>query len=543
MLAAAAASVVLAAAATGPCAPAGSTPIRATAGVRVYLQHGRYYGCLLSSGVNRMLAAKRVVTYPDAYVTDAVTTFRRSSIGGHWVAWTQLESSSGEGINSSSIHAVDLDTGRTTSVRVDSQNGTIPRLIAVSSSGALAWLLPNAGGSITVGNDGTAPQIAVAKFGRDRNEDLAVLDASVYLLRGRGDGTFASPALAVRPPDAQQLAVADVNDDGIPDLIVGEGDSHVIVYLGRTDRSFVPGRVIHVPLPSVDVMAVGDVNGDGTPDLVLATQTPGRDLGDAFVMLGDGHGGFGLPEAYRVGGTNDAVGALTVGDALGDGHADLVAGLSDRIAILPGGGHGGFGPAIRLPWSERKGPGVGAIAIGNLQRGAKPDLVIGAGAIEVFRGLGADRFAPVKRYRVNDPVVGVSSVALGDVNGDRKLDVVAGRVGDGIDVLDGDGRGRLGRPQYYRAGTGNETIALGAFGGGARLDIAAANNGSGDVSILLNDGLGDLSGATLDEELYVSQSGVRQRLASGVQIPANSIHFDGNLLSWTANGLPAQAAV
>ena len=86
------------------------------------------------------------------------------------------------------------------------------------------------------------------------------------------------------------IAIADLNRDGNPDIVVANtADETVSVLLGDGKGHFTsaPGS----PFPcgkSPNDIAVADMNHDGNPDLVIAnTETP-----NITVLLGDGKGGF-----------------------------------------------------------------------------------------------------------------------------------------------------------------------------------------------------------------------------------------------------------
>ena len=89
------------------------------------------------------------------------------------------------------------------------------------------------------------------------------------------------------------------------------------------------------------------------------------------------------------------------------------------------------------------------------------------------------------------------SVAVGDFNTDGKQDlVVANRMSNTISVLFGLGGGALRSPVSFGAGTSPFWVSVGDFNGDGKQDLATANADSNDVSILLGDGSGNFSAAT-----------------------------------------------
>ena len=107
--------------------------------------------------------------------------------------------------------------------------------------------------------------------------------STVNLLLGKGDGTFQGPAIYDSGGvGTTSVVVADVNGDGKPDLVVtnsypfsyyycGSGcqRGQVGVWLGNGDGTF-HGVNYDSGAYFSDAAAVADVNGDGKPDLVVA---------------------------------------------------------------------------------------------------------------------------------------------------------------------------------------------------------------------------------------------------------------------------------
>ncbi|HXE73053.1 MAG TPA: VCBS repeat-containing protein, partial [Candidatus Nitrosotenuis sp.] len=89
------------------------------------------------------------------------------------------------------------------------------------------------------------------------------------------------------------------------------------------------------------------------------------------------------------------------------------------------------------------------------------------------------------------------SVAVGDLNGDNRPDLaVANRGSSNVSILLGNGDGTFGAASNFGAGMDPFSVALGDVNGDGRLDLAVANNGSNDVSILLGRGDGTFGAAT-----------------------------------------------
>src|SRR5262249_47032901 len=150
--------------------------------------------------------------------------------------------------------------------------------------------------------DGFEPsQIVAADLNADGIPDLVTVNYisgnSVSVLLGNGDGTFGLPQTLPVGYFPYSVAVADVNGDGKPELVVCNhfGDTPrpsvhgtVSVLLGKGDGTFQPQRTFAVGLLP-DTVVVADVNGDGKPDIVTSYQAPAG----VSVLLGTGDGTFG----------------------------------------------------------------------------------------------------------------------------------------------------------------------------------------------------------------------------------------------------------
>jgi hypothetical protein len=133
-----------------------------------------------------------------------------------------------------------------------------------------------------------SPSIVAGDLNNDKKLDF-IWGNAVFL--GNGDGTFRqSPLNPASPSTASVIALADLNGDGILDAVYRPGTS---IYAGNGDGTFQTTPFYTVTLPqytAVESFAMADVNGDGYPDLLLVEGAGPTSY--LAVYLGDGHGNF-----------------------------------------------------------------------------------------------------------------------------------------------------------------------------------------------------------------------------------------------------------
>ena len=227
-------------------------------------------------------------------------------------------------------------------------------------------------------------RLAVGDFNGDGIPDLVALDAgshgvdpSVTVLLGTGGGNFGSPQSFQPLLDQVSVAVGDFNGDGLDDLAVTGADraGHpgVEILLALGDGSFgIAGDIIPIG-PRLGQVAVADFNNDGVPDLAVTYQ------GHVRVLLGAGDGTFQQPFLSYITGTTTS--PLVVADFNGDGLPDLAAtdARSDAAAVLlndgnwPVGLGGSSRPGARGRRVSRAAQDDAALALAGVVR-ALPDI-------------------------------------------------------------------------------------------------------------------------------------------------------------------------
>lgn len=263
--------------------------------------------------------------------------------------------------------------------------------------------------------------LATGDLNGDRKLDLATVNydaRTVSVLLGIGDGTFSAKSEYDVGAQSASLAIGDLNGDGTNDIVVADYDARGVgVLLGKGDGTLAARSDFSVAGNPRQV-TIADLNGDRAPDLVTANANTA--YGES-VLLGSGDGAFG--NAIE---TNSSlpVAALVAADLSGDGVPDLgVADASTRgggcgLGLLPGNGDGTF--ASKVQYKNPTWQCYHSITAGDLNGDGMPDLIAASGKeIGVMLGpAGGESTSPT-----SCPFEGFD-IALGDVNGDDKLDVV-----------------------------------------------------------------------------------------------------------------------
>ncbi|MEJ7849629.1 MAG: VCBS repeat-containing protein [Pyrinomonadaceae bacterium] len=209
--------------------------------------------------------------------------------------------------------------------------------------------------------------VATSDFNLDGRLDLVTTGyEGVWISFGIGNGTFAAPVRYLQNIGSNQIAVGDFNNDAKPDIAVATYNiNKIAILMNNGTGSFINSSNILVANGSPAGVGAADMNSDGITDLIVSQGS------GVLVALGSGGGNFAPPVLYPVTlGSN----GLTVADFNLDSKPDAaVYSATNTIAILLNNGTGGL--SRETLWSS--GVETKAIVAGDLNNDSKPDLIAG----------------------------------------------------------------------------------------------------------------------------------------------------------------------
>jgi len=237
-------------------------------------------------------------------------------------------------------------------------------------------------------------------------------------------------------------------------------------------------------------VSVVDLNRDKNPDLMIVN----RYGNSVSVLLGKGDGTFNVKTDYATGSLPYSV---ALNDANNDGKQDiLVTSCFDHaVKMLPGNGDGTFRPKVRYATAKTSR----GVLIDNLDGGGRPGVIEPHryGYMVSIQLVDYDGSPKIRRELLSGK--GPRSVKTGDFNGDGVADLAVANAGHNqgepgsVFIFLGRGTGNFDPKTSYVTGNASHSLAVGDLNGDGKLDIAVLNGSydfGGSVSVLFGSGDG-----------------------------------------------------
>lgn len=295
------------------------------------------------------------------------------------------------------------------------------------------------------------------------------------------------------------VAVGDFNGDGILDLAVANsGSNSVSILIGNGDGSYWLAANFNVGAYPAAI-ATGDFNHDGHLDLAVVNSNPNKNGvgGSVSVMFGRGNGDFAQPfGVYSVGYVPTA---LAVGDFDGDGNPDIAVVVSNPnpylnpgyISLLMGKPDGTF----QAGNNYAAGIGSTSIAVGDFNGDGKLDLAVGAAIngdifnpqsnVTILTNNGSGGFSVASSFNVGPLGTIPISIAAADFNNDGRLDLaIAVDFSSNLLIAQGAGDGSFTPITAPTVGTDPFWVTAADLDGDGTMDLVVANHGDSTFSIL-----------------------------------------------------------
>lgn len=364
------------------------------------------------------------------------------------------------------------------------------KLSILRNTSTAGTITPSSFASVVDFTAGTgALDVAIGDLDGDGKLDVAVVNynsGTVSVFRNTstsGSIMFAPKVDFTTGAGPFSIAIGDLDGDGRPEIAVANNGSLSMSILRNTSTVGSISFASKVDFAAGDhpySIAIGDVNGDGKPDLAVSNyvsntvsvfrnmSSPGSISGSSFAAKVD-----------FTTGTNPT--GITLGDIDGDGKLDVAVAneVSATVSVFRNiSTSGSIAFSSKVDFATGSTPEL--IALGDVDGDGKPDIAVannGGASVSVLKNtstsgsITSDSFAPKVNFTTGN---GPFGVAIGDIDGDGKPELVAGNNSGFVSVL----RNTVGLPTPHitsfapASGTVGSSVSL----TGANFDASAANN-------------------------------------------------------------------
>ena len=240
-------------------------------------------------------------------------------------------------------------------------------------------------------------------------------------------------------------------------------------------------------------VSMGDLDGDGKMDLAVAN------LNSSTVSLFRNTSAFG---SMIISSFNSKVDlstesgpiSVSIGDIDGDGKMDLTVGYngSTNISVFRNTSTAGsISFASKVDFATGFGPY--SLSIGDIDDDGKMDLAVAnrsSGTVSVLRNTSINGSISFTSKVDFFPGFSPISVSMGDIDGDGKMDLtVANETSNNVSILRNTsitGSINFASKIDFATGSAPYSVSIGDIDGDGKMDLAVANNGSANVSVLRN---------------------------------------------------------